>query len=47
MGTASYGFWVLVDDARIFVWLDQPERVDREIARFLKALSPRGAQPSN
>jgi pimeloyl-ACP methyl ester carboxylesterase len=29
---------VLVDDAGIFVWLDQPERVDREIARFLKTL---------
>jgi pimeloyl-ACP methyl ester carboxylesterase len=32
---------VVVDDARIFVWLDQPERVDAEIARFLQALSAR------
>jgi pimeloyl-ACP methyl ester carboxylesterase len=36
---------VVIDDARIFVWLDQPERVDLEIARFLEALSTREATP--
>jgi pimeloyl-ACP methyl ester carboxylesterase len=32
---------VVVDDARILLWLDQPERVDVEIARFLDGLSAR------
>lgn len=28
-----------IEDAAIFVWLDQPERVDEEVARFVAALA--------
>jgi pimeloyl-ACP methyl ester carboxylesterase len=30
---------VVIQDSRIFVWLDQPDPVDREIDRWLKALA--------
>jgi pimeloyl-ACP methyl ester carboxylesterase len=37
---------VVIDDARILAWLDQPERVDGEVARFLKGLSSQKKSPS-
>jgi pimeloyl-ACP methyl ester carboxylesterase len=38
---------VILDDARILAWLDQPERVDREIDRFLGAVSSREPSKSS